>query len=133
MPALDQTEAGRVLASQLKAAAYTAPSAVYVVLGTSQPSASGFTTEVTGGGYARQAVTFGTVSAGAVSSSSAATFTNMPGPTTVSAVELHGNGTTGNTTARLYWQGATQSFAAKSCAAGDTLTFASGAISVALT
>lgn len=133
MPALDSTEAGRILAAQLKATAYTPPTNVYVALGTTQPNVTTMTTEVSPGAnaYARQIVTFGTVSGGAVSSSSAATFTNMPGPTTVSAVELHGAST--GTAARLYWQGATQGFSAKTTAAGDTLTFAAGSISAALT
>lgn len=45
-------------------AAYTSPSTVYVALFTSPTSDSGGGTEVSGGSYARQSITFGPASSG---------------------------------------------------------------------
>lgn len=46
---------------------YTSPAAVYVALYTSDPTADNTGTEVSGGGYARQQVTFGAPTDGVVS------------------------------------------------------------------
>lgn len=49
----------QVLNATLRGIAYTAPTAVYIALFTSDPTETGSAgTEVTGGGYARQPVTF---------------------------------------------------------------------------
>lgn len=55
---------------------FTSPTAVYVGLFTTTPTADAGTggTEVSGGGYARQAVTFGAPSAGSTSNSADVTF-----------------------------------------------------------
>ena len=49
---------GKVLEHTLDIASYTAPSAVYVGLYTAPPTDAGGGTEVSGGSYARQEVTF---------------------------------------------------------------------------
>lgn len=50
----------------------------YLALYTSNPGAGDTGTEVTGGSYARQAITFGAVDAGAVRNTNAVSFTGMP-------------------------------------------------------
>lgn len=131
MPALDQTESNTLLNSQLRGVAYTVPAAVYVALGTggSQSSTVMMTEVPFTAQYARQLVTFNAASAAAVSSGGAngiVTFTNMPA-VTVTNIELHGTATT--TARRLYFSTMTS----KTTASGDTLTFAAGSITAALT
>ena len=50
----------------------------YLALFTSDPGLTGASGEVSGGSYARQAIVFGTASAGVMASTAAQTFTNMP-------------------------------------------------------
>jgi len=52
----------------------------YLALFTASPNAGGGGTEV-GGSYARQAITYGSITSGAMSNSSAITFTNLPNST----------------------------------------------------
>lgn len=59
----------------LKNTSYTSPVAVYVGLYTSDPGEDDSGTEVTGGSYAREAVTFGSSSGGVASNSAQVTFT----------------------------------------------------------
>ncbi len=54
--------------------AFTPPSSVYIALFTIMPGVGGGGTEVSGGSYARQLITFGSPSAGSSSNSIAATF-----------------------------------------------------------
>ncbi len=58
----------------LRATPFVPPATVYVGLYTVAPTAAGGGTEVTGGGYARQAVTFGAPVDGQVSSTADANF-----------------------------------------------------------
>lgn len=50
----------------------------HLALYTSSPNAGGGGTEVTGGSYARKPITFGTISSGSMSNSSAITFAGLP-------------------------------------------------------
>lgn len=50
----------------------------YLALYTTNPTASDTGTEVTGGSYARQAITFGSVSGGVMSNTVAITFSALP-------------------------------------------------------
>jgi len=50
----------------------------YLALFTSDPTTTGASGEVTGGSYARQAIAFGSASAGSQASTNAQTFTSMP-------------------------------------------------------
>lgn len=50
----------------------------YLALYTSDPTVAGSGTEVTGGSYARKAITFGAVAGSSISNSVAITFTGMP-------------------------------------------------------
>lgn len=58
----------------LRATALTSPVAVYVALYTSNPTDTDTGTEVTGGAYARQTVTFGVPSNGVATNSAQVTF-----------------------------------------------------------
>lgn len=51
----------------LRATAYTSPTKIYLALHTADPGEAGTGTEVSGGSYARQEVTFGTPSDGSSS------------------------------------------------------------------
>lgn len=59
---------------------YTPPTTVYLALFTAGPNEDGTGTEVSGGSYARQAVTFSAAVSpdGRITNNVAATFTNMP-------------------------------------------------------
>lgn len=107
----------------LRATAYTTPTTVYVALYTSNPTIADTGTEVTGGSYARQAVTFAAPSAGAVANSAALTFTNMPAAT-ITHIGIRDALTLGNL---LHFAPAT---ASKVTNVGDTVTVAVSAISV---
>lgn len=99
---------------------FTKPSAVYVALFNGNPSSGG--TEASGGSYARQTVTFSAASSGTATSNVAVNFTSMPA-TTINYVGLYDASTAGNL---LYYQ----SITSKTTNSGDTVQFASGAITV---
>ncbi len=65
--------------------AYTSPTTVYLALYTTATTDAGGGTEVTGGSYARQAVTFTAGSTGAVASSADVEFADMPAATVTHA------------------------------------------------
>lgn len=100
----------------LRNTAYTAPVTVYLALLNTG-------TEVTGGSYARQTIAFAAPAAGAVASNTAQTFTAMPA-TTVTQIGLYDALTVGN---QLYLITVT---ASKTTNAGDTVTVASGAVTI---
>lgn len=50
----------------------------YLALYTSDPKVNNVGTEVTGGGYARKAITFGSISAAQIKNTAAITFSDMP-------------------------------------------------------
>src|SRR3954468_14275545 len=131
MANIDQTEATAILNSLDKAVAYTVPPGWFLALMTNAVTPTGTVTgtEVTAGGnaYARQSMTFATPSAGSAATTNAQTYTNMPAVATVSFIEIY---TTSTLQTRRLWYGALT--AAKTTAAGDTLSFAIGAITTAL-
>lgn len=107
--------------------ALASPTTVYLALYTVTPSDSGGGTEVTGGGYARQAITFGAASGGAMTSTAAVTFTASGANFgTVVAVGIHDAASAGNL---LAWDGITSAAVND----GDTIEFATGDIDLTLT
>ena len=67
---------GKIVEHALRNVAWTSPTTVYLALFTAVTDAeAGTGTEVSGGGYARQAITFGAHSNGAVSNSAPVSFT----------------------------------------------------------
>ncbi len=76
-------------------ASYTMPANLYLALYTSDPTVADTGTEVTGGSYARQQLSFAAESGGSASSNTAENFTNMPNAT-VSHWGLRDASTAGN-------------------------------------
>lgn len=107
----------------------SAPSATYLALFTAAPSDSGGGTEVSGNGYARQAVTWDTASGtgGTTSNTAAETFTASGGSFgAVTHIGIFDAATSGN----LLWHGAMT--ASKTVADGDSLQFSAGAIDLTI-
>lgn len=109
----------------LRNVTYTSPATVYVALFTTATTEAGGGTEVTGGGYARQAATFAAPSGGSTSNSAAITF----GPATaawgtVSHAAIFDAAVAGN----MLIHGPLTT--PKTVGVGDTTTFAVGALTV---
>lgn len=108
-------------------AAYTSPASVHLALYTAAPSDAGGGTEVSGNGYAREAITFGAASGGTISNSAAVEFTATGGNFgTVTHWGIFDAGTSGN----LLAHGSLA--ASRAVNDGDTLTFAIGDIDITL-
>lgn len=105
----------------LRGVAFASPGTVYLHLYTTATTDAGGGTEVAGGSYARQAVTFqaGAAGTGAGDNSAAVSFTNMPATTVTHAALKDGAG-------NMLMHAALTS--PKTTNAGDTLTFAIGDI-----
>tara|TARA_R110002020_G_scaffold215449_1_gene422639 strand:- start:2184 stop:2573 length:390 start_codon:yes stop_codon:yes gene_type:complete len=118
----------KILDYVLRDQADWAPTAVYLSLHSSDPTDDDGG-EITAGSntYVRQAITFAAAHAttGVIASNSVETFSDMPG-VTVTHMGLHDAETDGN----LLFHSALA--ASKTVAAGDTVQFASGAITVTL-
>jgi hypothetical protein len=111
----------------LRNTSYTSPAAVYVGLYTSDPGEGNTGTEVSGGSYARTAVTFGAPSNGVSTNSASVTFPTATGTWgTVTHVGILDASTSGNL---LYY---TALDASKSIASGDVFTISTGNLSVTL-
>ena len=114
----------KILDHVFRNTAYTPPSAVYLGRYTSAPSDAGSGTEVSGGGYARQAITFGAASGGAISNTAAVQFTASGGSYgTVTHVGVFDASSAGN---MLAWKAITPIV----MGSGAILTFAIGDIDV---
>lgn len=101
------------------------PATVYLALFTVAPTDVGGGTEVTGGSYAREAVTFGAPTSGTVANTGAVTFTQATASWgTVVAMGIFDAATAGNL---LYYGNLTTS---KVVDTNDQLSFANGALTV---
>jgi hypothetical protein len=106
---------------------FTAPTTIYVALFTSDPTDAGSGTEVSGGSYARTAVTFAAPSNGVSASNADCTFPTATGTWgTVGWIGLYDALTTGNL---LYH---TPLDSSKSITSGDIFRISSGNLSVTL-
>jgi len=111
----------------LRNTSYTSPATVYVGLYTSDPTDANTGTEVSGGSYARTAVTFGAPSDGVSTNSAAVEFPQATGSWgTVGWIGLLDASTSGNL---LYH---TALDASKTIASGDIFKIATGSLSVTL-
>jgi hypothetical protein len=111
----------------LSNAAFTSPTTVYCALYTAAPSDAGGGTEVTGGSYAREAISFGAASSGSASNDTAVTFTTATASWgTVTHVGIFDASTAGNL---LAWAALGTS---KAIGIDDTANFAIGDITVTL-
>ncbi|CAB4141611.1 hypothetical protein UFOVP415_49 [uncultured Caudovirales phage] len=109
----------------LRNTSYTSPAVVYLALYTSDPTDADTGTEVTGNGYARQAITFGAPSNGVSTNSAAIEFPQATGSWgTVTHVGIRDALTTGN----LLFH--TPLDASKTIATGDVFRVAIGSLSV---
>jgi len=117
----------KVLDHVFRNTALTSPSAVYLALYTVAPTDAGGGTEVSGSGYARQEITFGASSGGAMANTAAVEFTASGGNFgSVVAVGVFDASTAGNL---LAWDEITSATVND----GDTLRFAIGDIDLTLT
>ncbi len=110
----------------LRNTSYTSPATVYLALYTSDPTDADTGTEVSGGSYARQSITFGSPSNGVSTNSAAIEFpqaTDSWG--TVAYVGIRDASTSGN----LLFHTALD--ASKTIATGDVFRVAIGSLSVA--
>jgi hypothetical protein len=104
---------------------FTKPTAVYLALFTTDPQADGSGTEVSTGGYARQAVTFGASSGGAATNSSSEVFTATGADFgRVTHIGIFDAVSSGN----LLFKGALAT--PRTVVDGESITFAVGAITV---
>lgn len=111
----------------LRNTAFTSPTTVYVGLYTTDPGEGNTGTEVSGGSYARTAVTFGAPSNGVSTNSGSVTFPTATGTWgTVTHIGILDASTSGNL---LYY---TALDASKSIASGDVFTISTGNLSVTL-
>ena len=111
----------------LRATSYTAPTTVYVSLWTSDPTDAGSGTEVSGGSYARTAVTFAAPSNGVTTNNADVTFpTATASWGTVGWIGINDALTTGNL---LYH---TPLDTAKTIDSGDIFKITTGNLSVTL-
>jgi hypothetical protein len=111
----------------LRNTSYTSPSVVYIGLYTSDPTDADTGTEVSGGSYARQAVTFGAPSDGVSTNTAAIEFPQATGTWgTVGWIGIEDASTGGNL---LYH---TALDASKTIATGDIFKIAIGSLSVTL-
>jgi len=111
----------------LRATTYTSPANVYVSLWTSDPTDAGSGTEVSGGSYARTAVTFGAPSNGASLNSADVTFpTATASWGTVGWIGINDAATSGN----LLYHTALDT--AKAIDSGDIFKISTGNLSVTL-
>jgi len=126
MAALVAAEANRLLDASLGTAAYIAPTGdMKLALSTATTSASSAGTEVVGGSYLRQTISFDAASSQSAVSAAAISFVAMPAATVTDINIYDSNGSP----RRAWWGPLT---APKTVGAGDTLTFADGAITVGL-
>ena len=111
----------------LRNTSYTSPATVYVSLYTTDPTDAGSGTEVSGGSYARTAVTFGAPSNGVSTNSADVTFpTCTVSWGTVSHIGIHDASTSGN----LLFH--TPLDTAKTIDSGDIFKIETGNLSVTL-
>jgi hypothetical protein len=111
----------------LRNTTYTSVATVYVSLWTSDPTDAGSGTEVSGGSYARTAVTFGAPSGGVTTNNADVTFPTATGSWgTVGWIGINDALTSGN----LLYHTALDT--AKSIDSGDIFKIASGNLSVTL-
>lgn len=125
MPAATTSLANSLLNAVLRNTAYTSPATVYLAVFTSAPTAAGGGTEVIGGSYVRQAITFAAPSGGAATNAAQISIAGMPA-CTVYGLAIMGAASSG--TMLFYGALATP----KPVNAGDTFKVNAGDLNIAL-
>ena len=128
MSAISNYLENALLNATLRNTTYTSPATVYAGLFTSDPTDAGSGTEVSGGSYARKAITFAAPSNGVTTNSAAACeFDQATGSWgTITHFGIFDARTTGN----LLYHGALT--ASKTIASGDVFKFATSSVTVTL-
>ena len=117
----------KLLDHVLGSTSYSQPSAIYVALSTGSFNDDNSGTELTGNGYTRKAITFGTASSGSIASNSAVEFDTATGSWgSIGFFGLFDASSGGN----LLYHGAFS--ASKTIETGDILKIASGSLTVSL-
>lgn len=117
----------KILDLTLRGVAFTAPTSVYVALFTNDPTDAGTGTEVSGGAYARQVMTFNAASNGSIANSSDVLFPVATASWgTVTHFAIYDAATAGN----MLYSGAL--LVSKAVASGDQIKIAAGDITVSL-
>lgn len=125
MTALSNYLENALINEVLRNTGYTPAATVYLALFTTATTEAGGGTEVTGGSYARQAITFGAPSDGASNNTATISFTNLPAATITHAAIMDAS-TSGN----MLLHGPLQN--PRIVAAADSVTFAAGALVASL-
>lgn len=127
MGALSDYLENKLLEHSMGKTAYTMPSGVYLGLFTTAPTDAAPGTEVTGGAYARQKVTFGNAAAGSISNSADVTFPKATANWgTITHAALFDAATAGN----MLWHGALQ--AQKAIGIDDSFLIEAGKLTCSL-
>ena len=128
MSAISNYLENALLNATLRNTTYTSPATVYAGLFTTDPTDAGSGSEVSGGSYARKAITFAAPSNGVTTNSAAAVeFDQATGSWgTITHFAIFDALTTGN---MLYYGALTTS---KTIASGDVFKFATSSVSVTL-
>lgn len=127
MSAISNYLENALINATLRNTSYTSPATVYAGLFTSDPTDAGSGSEVSGGSYARKAITFGAPSNGVSTNSAACEFDQATGSWgSITHFAIFDSLTTGN---MLYYGALTTS---KTIASGDVFKFASASVSVTL-
>jgi hypothetical protein len=127
MAAMSNYLENALINATLRNTSYTSPATVYAGLFTSDPTDAGSGTEVSGGSYARKAVTFGAPSNGASVNSAAVEFDQATGDWgTITHFGVFDASSSGN----LLYHGALT--ASKTIETGDVFKFATSSVSVTL-
>lgn len=122
---LPDTIENELLDALVGTSTYSVTGAIKLRLMTANGSDASAGTEVTGGSYVAQTITFTTAASGAIENNTAISFTGMPAVTVV-GIEIYDSA--GSPKRLLY--GALTS--PRTVTAGDTVQFASGAIDITL-
>jgi hypothetical protein len=127
MAAMSNYLENALINATLRNTTYTSPSTVYVGLFLTDPTDAGSGTEVSGGSYARKAMTFGAPSNGASVNSAAVEFDQATGNWgTIPFFAIFDSLTSGN----MLYHGALT--ASKTIETGDVFKFATSSVSVTL-
>lgn len=122
---LPDTIENQLLDALVGTSAYSVTTPIKLALMTANGSDSAPGTEVTGGSYARQTITFSSATSGSIANASAISFTGMPACTVV-GIEIWDNA---GSPKRLAYGPLTTS---RTVADGDTVQFASSSIALSL-
>lgn len=122
---LPDTIENQLLDALVGTASYSVTTPIKLALMTASGNDASAGTEVTGGSYARQTISFGSAASGQIANSATINFTSMPAATVV-GIEIYDSA---GTPKRLAYGTLT---ASKTTASGDTLQFAASAITLSL-